>query len=283
MFDTGGSSGELRDRFGILPPGDILKCVLALSKHESYARQMLLRRIVSKEFPGHTGGNVLLLGLQNVYGSHAEAVKALGQLLSIRGRVIPVTNEDSCLCASYCDGSIHKGETCVDVGIHEGKIIGNLFLQPSVSANEDAILAIEEADLICIGPGSFYTSVLPNFLPSGIKKAMQNSKAKTLFIANLLTEGKGMRGINLEDCIKIVEFYTGRHIDFIIANSKWPSLEGSLYERYALENKYPIQPSASSMNTRIVFADLWQDDTYARHDSSRLAHLVGALANNQLA
>lgn len=279
MFDNGGSSRELRDRFGILPPGDILKCLLALSKHEAYARQMLSKRIINKEFPGHTGGNVLLLGLEKVYEHHTAAVDALGQLLSIRGRVIPVTLGDSCLCATYTDTTTYKGETSVDVGIHEGKCINNIFLEPMVEASHSAVNAIQNADVICIGPGSFYTSVLPNFLPRGIKMAMQDSRAKTVFIANLLTEGKGMRNIHLEDCIKTVEHYTGRHIDCIIANSKWPSVDGKLYERYALECKYPIQPRGTSMNRRIVFAELWQDDEYARHDSSRLAHLVSAVAN----
>ena len=142
MFDTGGSSGELKDRFGILPPGDVLKCLLALSTQESYARELLQKRIRNHNFFGHTGGNVLLLGLEKVFGDYITAVDALGQLLSIKGRVVPVTLEQSTLSARYKDGSVYRGETSVDIGIHEGKVLSDLFLEPRVSASKQAIDAI---------------------------------------------------------------------------------------------------------------------------------------------
>jgi uncharacterized cofD-like protein len=160
MFDTGGSSGELRDRFGILPPGDVLKCLLALSKNELIAREVLQHRIRNAQAPGHTGGNVLLLGLEKVFGDCPTAIDALGQVLSIRGKVIPVTLQQSTLCARYHDSSLHKGETSVDAGVYEGKTIKDLFLDPPIPASASALEAIEEADALCIGPGSFYTSVL---------------------------------------------------------------------------------------------------------------------------
>jgi len=278
MFDTGGSSGELKDRFGILPPGDILKCLLALSAHEVYARELLLRRIRNPRFAGHTGGNVLLLGLEKVYGDHLSAVDALGQLLSIKGRVVPVTLEQSMLCAQYKDGSVYKGEVRIDVGIREGKVIKNLFLEPLVTASLQAVDAITEADALCIGPGSFYTSVLPNFLPDRIVDAIHNARSKIIYITNLLTEGKGMQGMQLEDIIDTVEYYIGRSVDYVVANRHLPS-EETLLERYAVESKYPIISRKTKTDKRFVFADLWLDKNIARHDSSRLAHLVSALIN----
>lgn len=273
MFDTGGSSGELKDRFGVLPPGDILKCLLALSENERHARELLQKRIRNQKFSGHTGGNILLLGLEKVFGDYTTAVDALGQILSVRGRVVPVTLEQSTLVAEYNDGSVYKGETSVDMGVHEGKVISGLSLEPAVSASGRAIGAILEADALCIGPGSFYTSVLPNFLPEGILQAICASKGKIIFIANLLTEGKGMQGMQLEDIVGIAESYIGRRVDCVIANKHTPT-DDTLLDRYASESKYPISPKEFGTDKRFLFSNLWLDKNIARHDSQRLAYLV---------
>jgi len=276
MFDTGGSSGELKDRFGILPPGDILKCLLALSAHEKYARELLQLRICNPNCAGHTGGNVLLLGLEKVYGDYLSAIDALGQLLSIRGKVVPVTLERSTLSARYSDGSVYRGETSVDIGIQEGKTILDLFLEPRVPALNLAISAISTADVLCVGPGSFYTSVLPNFLPDGVVDTIRGSKAKIVYIANLLSEGKGMQDMQLEDIVDTVERHVGRSLDYIVVNRHLPS-EENLIDRYADENKYPIIPRKQEIDKRFVFANLWLNKNIARHDSPRLAHLVSVL------
>jgi uncharacterized cofD-like protein len=276
MFDTGGSSGELKDRFGILPPGDVLKCLLALSKHEVYARELLQRRINNHQAPGHTGGNVLLLGLEKVYGDHAMAVDALGQLLSIRGKVVPVTLAQSMLCARYKGGSLARGETAVDKGISEGKNVGQLYLDPSVPAAEAALKATTDADVFCIGPGSFYTSVLPNFLPDGIKGALQSARGKIIYIANLFTEGKGMYDMELPDFVTVVERHIGRPVDWVVHDNM--QNHRAALPRYAAENKYPVR-LGEGVGERCVSADLWTDLDIARHDCSRLAHLVAYLIN----
>jgi uncharacterized cofD-like protein len=277
MFDTGGSSGELKDRFGILPPGDILKCLLALSAREQYARELLQSRIRNSHFTGHTGGNVLLLGLENVFGDYLASVDAFGQILSIKGKVVPVTLEQSILCARFEDGSVHKGETSVDIGVHEGKRPLDLFLEPRVPASKQAIEAIAEADALCVGPGSLYTSVLPNFLPDGIVETIRGARGKIIYIANLLTEGKGMQGMMLEDIVDTVERHIGRSVDYVVANRHLPS-EETLIERYATENKYPIvSRDDSEADERFVFAKLWLDKNIARHDSSRLGYLVSSV------
>lgn len=275
MFDSGGSSGELKDRFGILPPGDILKCLLALSSHEDHAREMLLKKIRNPKSSGHTGGNALLLGLEKIYGDYLAAVDALGQLLSIRGKVIPVTQEQTTLCALFRDGFTYRSETGVDAGISEGKCVKKIFLEPEVKASEQALKAIGESDLICIGPGSFYTSVLSNFLPIGIQPAVRQSTARVLFIANFLTEGKGMQNMYLEDMVNIVEEHAGRPMDYIIVNNIWPD---ELLEIYSSENKNPIVARTIG-DSRVVEAELWQDKEIARHDSYRLAHLIAGLAH----
>jgi uncharacterized cofD-like protein len=277
VTDTGGSSGELKDRFGILPPGDLLKCILALSKHEG-ARELLLKRIRNPACSGHTGGNIMLLGMQKVYGGLQSAIDALCQLLSVQGRVLPVSLSQSLLCAEYEDHSVYRGETGVDIGVHEGKKILRLFLDPLVSTTDDVLKVISEADVFCVGPGSYYTSVLPNFLSEGVKRAMGESRGKIIYIANLLTEGKGMQGFLLDDIVGLAEYYIGRKVDWVVANHHLPSDE-ELIDRYAMENKYPIIPRDLQGDERFVLADLWLDKKIARHDSARLAHLIFGLIN----
>ncbi|MCX6701896.1 MAG: YvcK family protein [Candidatus Zambryskibacteria bacterium] len=280
MFDSGGSSGELRDRFGILPPGDVLKCLLALSKHEQGAREILLKRIENKKYSGHTGGNVLLLGFEKVFGNHADAIDALGQLLSIQGKVIPVTHEQSTLCAEYQDGTIYKSETNVDDGIKEGKVLRRLFLEPEVMASKEALESIHSADVICIGPGSFYTSIMSNFLPKKIKKTIAKSKAKIIFISNLLTESVGMKDYCTDKFITIVEKYIGRKVDIVIFNKSLPNKD--VLNRYALEHKYPVIIGKNSKSdSRFIFADLWTDSNIARHDSLKLANLISGLISQK--
>lgn len=272
MFDTGGSSGELKDKFGILPPGDILKCLLALSKDENATRELLLKRIHNSKSPGHTGGNILLLGLEKVFGSLSSAVDALGQILSVSGKVYPVTFLNSTLCAQFEDGSVFKGETNIDLAIYEGKKVVKLYLDPEIDANPAVLEVIGNADILCIGPGSFYTSILPNFLPKDVKEKIRFSESKIIFICNLLTEGYGMRTLTVHEMIKDVEEkYIGRPVSKIVVNTAIPP---NSLDAYAQERKYPI---AYSSDPRLVLADLWLDSKLARHDTERLAYLVSNL------
>lgn len=302
VFDTGGSSGELKDKFGILPPGDILKCLLALAEDDVSARKILLKRVRGDDFgvsddvagndllprppkaegfSGHTGGNILLLGLEKVYGDYRKAINALGQILSVAGRVIPVTLEHGTLSAEHNDGFISRGEVSVDAELRGGREITRLWLEPPVAGSKEAIEAIEAADAICVGPGSFYTSVLSNFLPKGISDAVRESTAPLIFISNLLTEGKGMRGYTVEKIVSIAEKYLGREIDFVIVNTRVP--KGKILARYAEEEKYPLVPdvaSFGSLPSRYVLEDLWLEEDIARHDSDRLAGVVARIVEN---
>ncbi len=273
MFDSGGSSGLLRDQYGILPPGDILRCLLALSEDEIYARKLLLKRIRNHHEPGHTGGNLLLYAFEKVYGNYLEAIDALAQMLSVKGRVIPVTLLPSTLCAQYTDGSISKKETDVDQGLFGGKEITELYLEPVVDASQEAIDAIEQADVICVGPGSLYSSVLSNFLPIGICDALSRSCASIIYISNLLTEGVHMKERGAEHLIEIVEKMIGKKLSAALVNTTLPKM--AVLDRYAQEQKFPIIFSKQEQSDpRIVAADLWIDSSIARHDSMRLASIV---------
>lgn len=279
MFDTGGSSGELKDQFGILPPGDVLKSLLALSENESFARRLLQKRIQNPKSTIHTGGNILLLGLEKVFNDYISAIDGLGQLLNIHGRVLPVTTESSTLQAVFTNRATHNGETSIDIGVYEGFTVEELKLNPQVPAYPEVIYAIEQADCICIGPGSFYTSVLPNFLPSGVKEALSVTNCKVIFICNLLTEGWGMKDSNVQHITQTVEEYIGRNVDSVITNSTVQTRE--VLDNYSNERKAPIQISCDeSFASKLILADLWTNPNIARHDEDRLGYLVSSMILN---
>src|SRR5712672_1922574 len=195
MFDSGGSSGQLRDELGVLPPGDILKCALALARNTREARRVLLVRLPPTlehaRLGGHTGGNLLLSMMQRYSGDFLNAVDGLRSLLGCRGRVWPVTVESAQICAEYGDGSETRGEVEVDAGQMSGGLVRRIWLEPPVSIHPAVAKAIALFDAVIIGPGSFYTSLMPIFLVRGVADAMKQIKGPVILIANLLTEGRG--------------------------------------------------------------------------------------------
>src|SRR5919112_4164588 len=197
MFDSGGSSGVLRDELGVLPPGDILKCALALSRNAREARRVLLARLPTLEHAklgGHTGGNLLLSMMQRYSGDFLDAIDGLRALLGCRGRVWPVSVQQASLCAEYGDGSVTSGEVEVDAGQSSGRLIRRIWLEPAVSIHPAVATAIGEFEAITIGPGSFYTSLMPLFQVRGVAEALAKMPGPVILVANLLTEGRGMVG-----------------------------------------------------------------------------------------
>src|SRR3954447_18009479 len=164
MFDSGGSSGQLRDELGVLPPGDVLKCALAMARNEREARRVLLARLPMLEHArlgGHTGGNLLLSMMERYSGDFLAAVDGLRSLLGVAGHVWPISVEPATLCAQYGNGSTTRGEVEVDAVQSEGHLITRLWLEPSVYLDPAAAAAIPRFDAAVIGPGSFYTSLMP--------------------------------------------------------------------------------------------------------------------------
>src|SRR5262249_33182566 len=170
MFDSGGSSGQLRDELGVLPPGDILKCALALARNSREARRVLLARLPTLEHArlgGHTGGHLLLSVMQPYSGGFLDAIDGLRALLGCRGRVWPVSVQSASVCAEYGDGKTTRGEVEVDAGQTSGQFVRRIWLEPPVSIHPTVAKAITEFDAIIIGPGSFYTSLMPIFRVRG--------------------------------------------------------------------------------------------------------------------
>jgi len=282
MFDSGGSSGQLRDELGVLPPGDILKCALALSRNAREARRVLLARLPTLEHArlgGHTGGNLLLSMMQRYSGDFLDAIDGLRALLGCRGRVWPVSVQQASVCAEYGDGSLTRGEVEVDAGQSSGRFVHHIWLEPPVAIHPAVTKAIAEFDAVTIGPGSFYTSLMPIFLVRGVAEALAGMKGPIVLIANLLTEGRGMAGFTAADEVSRIEEAIQRKIDVVITNTTWPSPE--VLSRYALEHKEPLATGQLPEHVEQVGGEFWTGDI-ARHDRLRLAYAVWTVLSRRL-
>jgi uncharacterized cofD-like protein len=282
MFDSGGSSGVLRDELGVLPPGDILKCALALSRNAREARRVLLARLPTLEHAklgGHTGGNLLLSMMQRYSGDFLDAIDGLRALLGCRGRVWPVSVQQASVCAEYDDGSVTRGEVEVDAGQSSGRLVKRIWLEPPVAIHPAVAKAIGEFDAVTIGPGSFYTSLMPIFLVRGVADALQRVKGPVILVANLLTEGRGMAGFTAADQVSRIEDAIQRRIDVVITNTKLPS--SKILSRYALEHKEPLAPGNLPDHCEVVGGEFWTGEI-ARHDRLRLAYAVWSILARRL-
>jgi uncharacterized cofD-like protein len=277
MFDSGGSSGQLRDELGVLPPGDVLKCALALARNEREARRILLARLPMLEngrLAGHTGGN-LLLSMMEQYtgGDFLAAVDGLRALLGCRGHVWPITVQRSTLCAEHDDGSRTRSEVEVDAGQAAGRTITRLWLDPPVEIHPAVARAVRSLDALVVGPGSFFTSLLPIFQVNGCREAIREMKGPVIYVANLLTEGKGMAGFTAADAVRHLSEAIGRPVDVVIYNSEPPS--PVVLERYALEHKSPLPLGDLPPGCQVIEGAFWRRPI-ARHDRSRLRGAVWA-------
>ena len=282
MFDSGGSSGQLRDELGVLPPGDVLRCALALARNEREARRVLLARLPTIEHArlgGHTGGNLLLSMMERYSGDFLAAVEGLRSLLGCAGRVWPVSVESASLCAQYGDGSLTRGEVEVDAGQSAGNMIERLWLEPPVSLHPAAADAIPKFDAAVIGPGSFYTSLMPIFLVRGAPKAIQQVKGPVVLVSNLLTEGRGMWHFTAGDAVREMSAAIGRDIDVVLVNTARPSEE--ILGRYLEERKRPLTLGDVPGTCEIVYGDFWRGEI-ARHDRRRLAQAIWAVLARRL-
>jgi uncharacterized cofD-like protein len=283
MFDSGGSSGQLRDELGVLPPGDVLKCALALSPNENEARRVLLARLPMlrshAKLSGHTGGNLLLSMMEQYSGDFLVAVDALRTLLGCEGRVWPVSVDLSSICAEYADGAVTRGEVEVDAGQVGGNRITRVWLEPHATIHPAVAEAIRGFDAVVIGPGSFYTSIMPPLLVRGVAEAMAGVRGPVVLIANLLTEGRGMTGFTAGDAVRRVSETIGRKVDVVMVNSGRPT-DGVL-ARYEAEHKAMLPVGEIPDGCELIEADFWLREI-ARHDRWRLAYAVWSVLARKL-
>ena len=284
MFDSGGSSGLLRDQLGVLPPGDVLKCALALARNEGEARRVLLARLPTTleqhdRLAGHTGGNLLLSMMQQYSGEFLAAVDGLRALLGCRGRVWPVSVESASVCAEYEDGTRTRGEVEVDLLQAHGNQVRRLWLEPDVSIHPSVAHAIRAFDAVIIGPGSFFTSLMPPLLVRGVREALRDMHGPVILISNLLTEGRGMTGFTAADAVRWVSTAIDRPVDVVIANTGRPPADA--LARYTAEHKEPLELGEIDSRVERVLGRFWCTPI-ARHDRRRLAFAVWSVLSARL-
>ena len=283
MFDSGGSSGVLRDELGVLPPGDVLKCALALARNEGEARRVLLSRLPTLEqharLGGHTGGNLLLSMMEQYSGDFLAAVDGLRALLGCRGRVWPVSVEPASVCAEYGDGSQTRGEVEVDAGQSRGHQVRKIWLEPQAAIHPAVADAIRDFDAVIIGPGSFFTSLMPPLLVRGLPEALATVRGPIILISNLLTEGRGMSGFTAADAARWVSHAINRPVDVLVANTGRPAADA--VARYAAEHKEPLPLGDVDPECEAVLGEFWCRDI-ARHDRRRLSFAVWSVLSERL-
>ena len=282
MFDNGGSSGQLRDQLGVLPPGDVLKCALALARNETEARRLLLSRLPTLEngrLGGHTGGNLLLSIMEQYSGDFLAAVDGLRTLLDCNGRVWPVSVEHAAVCAEYEDGSRSHGEVEVDRQQRQGRCISRVFLDPTPKIHASVDAAIRTFDACVIGPGSFYTSLMPILMVDGVAEAVRATSGPIVVVTNILTEGRGMRDFTVGAAVRRVGDAIGRPVTVVIANTADPGPE--VLDRYAAEHKELLPIGDVPDGCELVTGDFWQG-SIARHARRRLAYAVWSVLAQRL-
>src|ERR1700722_14686619 len=275
VTDDGGSSGRLRRENRILPPGDIRNCMVALSQDEALlARLFQYRFHAGRGLIGHNFGNLFLAALTHVTGDFAEAVRVSSKILAIRGQIFPSTISNVSLVATLEDGRRVHGETSITAS---RKRIKKLALSPrSARPLPRAIEAIREADLILLGPGSLYTSILPNLLIPEIANAIANSKAPRVYIANLMTQPGETSGYALADHLKAIREHTSRRvIDCVVANRQ--SVSREVAKRYRAQGAEAVTVdlySLQQLGYRVILDNLLEEHGVLRHNPAALTHLL---------
>lgn len=275
VADDGGSSGRIRQQFDILPPGDIRNCLVALADAPTLMQELFQFRFdSSSELSGHSFGNLFITVMTKLTGDFEKAVKESSKVLAIRGQVIPSTLNKISLVAKYKDGSIQEGETAIP---NKKRQITNIYLSPpDIQGTPDAIKAISEAQAIILGPGSLYTSVIPNLLIKEIREAILASSALKIYISNVMTQPGETDGYTAYEHIKaIIEHSSPRIIDYCVVNSRLISQE--LLEKYQQDNSFPVLVDIDKIRHagyRVIEGDLVNSLDYVRHDSGKLAKVV---------
>lgn len=298
VTDDGGSSGRLREEFQILPPGDIRNCMAALAEDEHLLTRLFQYRFESEgHLSGHSFGNLFLAALAGVTGDFLEAIKVSSEVLAIKGRIFPSTTEDVALVAELEDGRVIQGETSI---VQARTPIRRLRLsRDKCQPLPETLEAIKHADIITIGPGSLYTSIIPNLLVDGIVDAMCSSEALKLYICNIMTQPGETEHFNVEDHLRVLFEYSPQlELDYIIVNTA--QIGEVLRQKYLddgaaqveLDSLAPkpvydeflvgsIETAGRAHTFNIICGDLLHEDGLVRHDPDKLARLVMELRQQE--
>ncbi len=283
VMDDGGSSGRLRTEYDVLPAGDIRNCILSLAEDEQRMSYLFQHRF--RNMPGlenHSLGNLIIAGLEQAMGGFDRAIEEMSHVLNIRGQVLPVTLEKVHLLAEMADGALVKGESAIT---NDPRQIVNISLLPSaISPYQKVLTEIDRADLIIVGPGSLFTSLIPNLLIEGIAAAITTCRAEKFYIANLMTQPGETSGFNLYDHLRALDNYIAvRSFDAAVINTSLPAAEIS--SRYQREGALPVindLPEENEYDLRVIELDLLEitkieEKLTVKHDPVKLSK---AIANN---
>lgn len=285
MVDSGGSTGRLRNELGILPPGDILKCLLALSRLPEEARSLLLKRFVRhRRLRGHNAGNMLLTMLSSYTGSFPSGVSALAEILEVKGAILPVTTDRATLVAELTDGTHVYGEGAIDIPRGpEREKIQDIFLVPhhsdAIQVYPPVLEAVHGADYLILGPGDLFTSIIPNLVVPGVAEAVRKSKGCLVYIVNIMTKYGETPHFSAPDFVRRIEAILQRRIDIVIYNKQRPP-EGlsDLYAQQKSDFVQALDDNPIWLQRRLISENLLESNTHAiRHDPKKLSQLLSTL------
>jgi len=267
VADDGGSSGRLREEFRILPPGDIRQCLIALADAEPLVKDLFDHRFQEGSFKGHSFGNLFIMAMAEVTGDMEHAVRESGRVLAVRGAVLPSTLQDVVLCATV-NGSTVVGESKIPL---QRAPITKVFLRPDTAEiNPEAALAILNADVITVGPGSLYTSILPNLLVRGMVDALRSSPALKVFICNVASENGETDNFNVSDFLRVLEDHVGTNIfDFAIVNSNYAHTPTGGQSKVMFDPEAPV-----GRDMHFILADVVNQKVPSHHDTDKLSKAI---------
>ena len=268
VADDGGSSGRLRRELGVLPPGDFRNCIVAMSDEQSLLPELFQYRFKEgNALKGHSFGNLFIVAMSYVADNFVEALSESSRVLAVRGTINPATTENLRLSAEMEDGSVIKGESRITE--HRGKVKEIAIEPPDAEAYQPAVQAIMDADIVVLGPGSLYTSILPNLMVPGINKAMNQTKATTVYVCNVATEIGETQGFNVADHVITLQNHTDNHIvEWVLVNNNIVDI-GDRFEGDNVMISIDKVPYA-----KIASSDLIDINHPVRHDSQKLAQLI---------
>ncbi len=275
VADDGGSTGKLRDLYDIPAPGDIRNVMVALSEVEPLVEKLMQYRFPDGGLEGHAMGNLLLTALTNITGNIVDGVQALSEVLNIKGKVIPLTDESCTLVARFADGTIVEGESLID---KENKKIEEIYYKEAPKPLEEAVEAIKEADLIIFGIGSLYTSIIPNLLLPDIQKALINTEAKKIYVCNAMEQPGETKDYTVSDHIKSIHKHIGQNIiDAVIVNDeKIPEEIRKRYEDVGVKEVVIDHDEIDKLGIELLEHRVIEINSKkeVRHHSIRLASII---------
>lgn len=283
VSDDGGSSGRLQRELGVLPPGDVRNCLVALADDEAMVTDLFRYRFHEGEgLTGHSFGNLFLAAMTGITGNFDKAIKESSRVLNIKGRVLPSTLGVVRLCARLGDGAVVEGESNISACAQP---ITEVFFDPPYAAPlGEAITAIREADAIVLGPGSLYTSILPNFLVDRIAREVAASSAVKMYVCNVMTQPGETDNMTAADHIEALLANAGARVcDYVVVNDEPPS---KLLEAYAVEGQVPVQPDVdriTTMGLQAIRAQMISETATVRHDPQELAQVVIGIIDRAIA